>query len=175
LKKFLSSVIIKRKQNRGGKKVDGGGTTKYVLDGLAVIKEYDGSNNLLASYTPGISIRKDSSSYWYHYDGLGSTTTTTNSSQSVENIYAYDAFGNLLSASGTLNQPYRYVGHQFYYSEGDIGLLLLGHRWYDADVGRFVSRDPIGEKGGINLFWYTDNFRKPLSGMNPYASSTTPA
>jgi len=69
------------------KKIDSGGTTKYVLDGLAVLKEYDGSNNLLATYTPGISIRKNSNSYWYNYDGLGSITTTTDSSQSIENAY----------------------------------------------------------------------------------------
>ncbi|HNS32320.1 MAG TPA: RHS repeat-associated core domain-containing protein [bacterium] len=139
------------------KKIDSGGTTKYVLDGLAVLKEYDDSNNLLATYTPGISIRKNSNSYWYNYDGLGSITTTTDSSQSIENAYTYDAFGNQLSSSGSLTQPYRYVGQQYYYSEGDIGLQLLGQRWYDAEIGRFVNRDPIVYNGGINLYAYVVN------------------
>ena len=63
-------------------------------------------------------------------------------------------FPNLFSS---LTQPYRYVGQQYYYSEGDIGFQLLGQRWYDAEIGRFVSRDPIGYIGGINLYSYTKN------------------
>jgi RHS repeat-associated protein len=139
------------------KKIVSIGTVKYVLDGLAVLKEYDGSDNVIASYTPSISIQKASSSYFYHYDGLGNTQGTTDSSQNTENTYTYDAFGNILSSGGSLDQPYQYVGQEYYYSEGNIGLQLLGQRWYDAEVGRFVSRDPISYVGGINLYRYTKN------------------
>jgi len=44
------------------------------------------------------------------------------------------------------------VGQEFYYTEGDIAFQLLGQRWYDAEMGRFVNRDPIGYEGGINLY-----------------------
>jgi uncharacterized protein RhaS with RHS repeats len=45
-------------------------------------------------------------------------------------------------------------------------LYLLGQRWYDEDVGRFISRDPIGEKeGGLNLYYYVSN--KPLYFVDP--------
>ena len=36
-------------------------------------------------------------------------------------------------------------------------MYLLGQRWYDASVGRFISRDPIGEVGGLNLYVYGNN------------------
>jgi len=41
--------------------------------------------------------------------------------------------------------------------ERKLGLYLLGQRWYDSEVGRFISRDPIGEKGGVNLYVYVGN------------------
>jgi len=75
-----------------------------------------------------------------------------------------------LYSSGSLSQSYRYVGQQFYYTEGDLGRKLLGMRWYDAEVGRFVARDPIGTRSGINLYGYVDSVGKPLymyAGNNP--------
>jgi len=56
-----------------------------------------------------------------------------------------------VESSGSLSQPYRYVGQEFYYTEGDIGFQLLGQHWYDADVGRFVSRDPKPRQGKKQL------------------------
>jgi len=38
-----------------------------------------------------------------------------------------------------------------------LELKLLGQRWYDSGVGRFISRDPIGEEGGLNLYGYVGN------------------
>ena len=51
---------------------------------------------------------------------------------------------------------------------------LLGQRWYDGGVGRFISRDPIGEEGGLNLYVYVGNngvnYADP-EGENPYLIS----
>jgi len=77
--------------------------------------------------------------------------------------YAYDAFGNLLASTGALSQPYGYVGQEFYYTGPNLGLQLLGMRWYDPQMGRFVARDPIGTRGGINLYGYVDSVGKPLN------------
>jgi RHS repeat-associated protein len=87
----------------------------------------------------------------------------------VVSEYVYDGWGNLVSSSGSVSQPYEYVGREGYYREGD--LYLLGQRWYDSSAGRFISRDPIGEKGGVNLYVYVgnDSMNKvdPI-GTNPY-------
>ncbi len=90
------------------------------------------------------------------YDRLGSVRFMTDETGAIIQEYIYDAFGNLLSSSGSISQPYQYVGREGYYREGDIGLYLLGQRWYDAEVGRFVSRDLIGHRI-LNLYFYCRN------------------
>ncbi len=56
-------------------------------------------------------------------------------------------------------------GGQFGYYTDDTGRTLLGHRFYDAGMGRFVTRDPIGYKGGINLYGFTGN--NPVNESDP--------
>jgi len=135
---------------------------------LAVLEEYDGSGGVLRSYVPGVSVSIRSYvsgvcfvsggvSYFYHYDRLGSVRFMSDESGNVVSEYVYDGWGNLVSSSGSVSQPYEYVGEQYYYTEPTINLQLLGARWYDSSVGRFISRDPIGEEGGVNLYVYVGN------------------
>ena len=122
-------------------KVDSSGTKNYVCDGdspaSAVLK--DGS----AVYTPGLSERRGSTSKFLHGDALGSTRGITDSSQSVTDSMLYDAFGNVLSRTGTTPTPFGFVGKLQYQTDSDSGLQLLGHRYYDPSIGRFLSQDPI--------------------------------
>ena len=82
---------------------------------------------------------------YYHFDELGSTRLLTDTSGNVTDRYAYDAYGSLLSHDrfeGSVNQPYQYVGQLGYYThwmEPDFGLLQLGVRFYDPEVGRFTQ------------------------------------
>jgi len=41
--------------------------------------------------------------------------------------------------------------------QGDTGFVQFLHRWYDAETGKWLRRDPIGVEGGINLYAYTEN------------------
>jgi len=82
-------------------------------------------------------------SAWRHplYDGLGSTRQLINQTdQAVTDTYSYEAFGNLLSSTGTTPNPYRYVGSLGYYQTGS-NLMHLGARYYMPEVGRFAGRD----------------------------------
>jgi len=124
-------------------KIVGGCEVKYLMDELAVLCEYDGSGNIKREYVPGISMKENGKTYYYITDRLGNVRYVTESSGSVVQSYLYSPFGKIHTSSGSLTQPYQYVGEEFYYTEGDIGLKLLGYRWYDSDVGRFISRDPI--------------------------------
>jgi len=115
--------------------------------------------------------------YYYITDRLGNVRYVVDSSGVVVKSYLYSPFGQIHSSSGSLNQPYQYVGGEFYWTEEDTGLKLLGQRWYDGDVGRFISRDPIGEEGGLNLYGYVRN--NPVNktdpeGKNPYKINGTP-
>jgi len=91
-----------------------------------------------------ISQRRGSSSYFYHYDGLGSTKALTDVNQNTQASYIYDAWGNILQTNGTVVNPYLYVGELGYYADGNAGMYLLTQRWYNPVVGRFVVRDPKG-------------------------------
>jgi RHS repeat-associated protein len=113
-----------------------------------VIAEAQGAN-ILAYYTQGqglISQRRNNASYFYHYDGLGSTKALTDANQNIQNTTKYDAWGNILQSSGTITNPYLYVGELGYYGDGDAGMYLLTQRWYNPVIGRFVVRDPIEDE-----------------------------
>jgi len=125
------------------RKVDSTGTFNYATDGTGpgspVLK--DGA----AVYTPGLSERRGVASKFYHADALGSTRGITDSTQTVTDSILYDAFGMVVSRTGTTPTPFGFVGGEQYQTDTDSGLMLLGHRYYDASVGRFISQDPIGD------------------------------
>ena len=92
----------------------------------------------------------------------GVKNTSTQVSPGTVAKLRYDAFGNIVGASGTWagNEAH---GGGFGYQTDSTGLQLLGHRWYDPLTGRFISKDPIGS--GDNWYAYCDN--NPLTAADP--------
>ena len=82
---------------------------------------------------------------------------------SVTDTALYDGFGMTVSRTGSTATPFGFVGAGQYQSDGDSGLMLLGHRMYDTSVGRFISSDPA--KAGAN--WYAYCGDNPLSRTDP--------
>jgi RHS repeat-associated protein len=80
---------------------------------------------------------------YYGYDGGGNVRNLTNSVGAVTDTYEYDAFGNLLSQTGTTPNLYRYRGEQY---DSDLDLYYLRARWYNPATGRFLSQDPLPGK-----------------------------
>jgi RHS repeat-associated protein len=76
--------------------------------------------------------------------------------------YDYDAYGKPTYDVGRLSTNFRYAG-MFYLEEA--GLYLTQYRVYDPKTGRWLSRDPIGESGGVNLYNYVKN--NPLNSIDP--------
>jgi RHS repeat-associated protein len=74
--------------------------------------------------------------------------------------YAYDALSKAGRAAG-LKQPLRFQGQ---YYDHETGLHYNRHRYYDPHSGRFVSKDPIGLRGGINVHAYGPN---PVDSIDP--------
>ncbi|MEE9912922.1 MAG: hypothetical protein K4571_14505 [Deltaproteobacteria bacterium] len=92
--------------------------------------------------------------YYYHTDGLGSVVALTDASGAVVQTYAYDSFGRI-TQSGSLVQPYTYTAREY---DSETGLYYYRARYYDPKAGRFLTRDPIGFKGGdFNLYAYGGN------------------
>ncbi len=56
--------------------------------------------------------------------------------------YTYSAYGELTASSGSDVNPFRYGGQFGYYTDATFGTILCGFRWYDPDLGRWLSRDP---------------------------------
>ena len=72
-----------------------------------------------------------------------------------------------VSKTGTTPTPFGFVGASQYQTDSDSGLQLLGHRYYDASIGRFLSADPA--KSGTNWYAYCDN--NPLRAIDPLGLS----
>ena len=69
------------------------------------------------------------------------------------------------SSSGTHQGPFGYGGPYGYQTDPDTGLMLLGHRFYDPSVGRFLTRDPI--KDGRNWYGYGGGWANPVNSVDP--------
>jgi RHS repeat-associated protein len=72
--------------------------------------------------------------------------------------YDYDAFGNrITNTAPELGEDVNPFGFSTKFTDEETGLVYYGYRYYAPEVGRWVSRDPIGEKGGINLYGMVGN------------------
>jgi len=138
-------------------KADSEGYTQFIYQGpnmLALMQERDSSENTVVQYTSGVGLenmRRDTGSgmasgdsSFFHYDALGSTQELTDSNEDVTDTYRYNAWGQILTRTGTTTNPHTYVGKERYYLTPDPVLYLLGLRYYDMQLGRFVTLDPIG-------------------------------
>jgi RHS repeat-associated protein len=95
-----------------------------------------------------------SSSYFYTKDHLGSIREMSDSSGNVQAVYTYDPYGKPTKLQGSLASDFQYCGYYFHAFSG-LGLTL--NRAYNAVLGRWINRDPIRERGGINLYAYVRN------------------
>ncbi len=145
--------------------------TEYLVDpfGLGnVVGEYDGAGNLQAHYVHalGLTSRVGSagSAAFYQFDAIGNTTQLTGAAGGVLNAYSYLPFGEALSASETVANPFEFVGQFGVMREGS-GIDYMRNRWYAPAQGRFTQADPIGLAGGTNLYAYVGN--NPISLIDP--------
>jgi RHS repeat-associated protein len=125
--------------------------------GASVLASVLGSG--LAHYTPGTSERQGGESRFFHA-GIKSFDAQTDESGSVAATRRYDAFGNTLAGGWT--SPFAHGGPWGYQTDAN-GLQLLGHRYYDPTLGRFLTRDPAED--GRNHHTYCWN--NPVSGVDP--------
>ena len=147
-------------------------TTWYLYDGWNVIAEYTGSTPALArTQTWGIdlsgtlqgaggvggllAVRTGGVNYFTTYDGNGNVSEYLTSSGVVAAHFEYDPFGNTIIDTDTNNQ----FTYRFSTKPIDLvtGWFYYLYRWYDAPNGRWPSRDPIEEEGGVNLYGFVEN------------------
>jgi len=144
------------------------GTTNYLYDGRTLLEEVDQNGNVLARYTqnrridePLAELRSGTASY-YDADGLQTITSLSNSGGSLASTYAYDAFGNITSSTGSVANPFRFTGREF---DPEMGAYFYRARYYDQNVGRFLSEDPLRYPDGTGFYVYVNN--DPLNLFDP--------
>lgn len=141
-----------------------GAYTNYIYDRQDVVKDVN-SDGSIVEYLNGLGmdnkLRQTSSAgtFYFVQDHLGSTRALTDASGNVVESEQYDSFGD--GAGSTLTR-YGYTGRE---RDADTGLYYYRARWYDPQAGRFLSEDPIGFDGGINLYAYVEN--NPLNNSDP--------
>lgn len=141
-----------------------GVSTNYSYDSADVVLDVNsGGSTVTYLNGPGVDNKlKQSSSastLYFIQDRLGSTTTLTDAAGNPVEAEQYDSFGN---GAGSQFTRYGYTGREL---DPDTGLYYYRARWYDPQAGRFVSEDPIGFAGGINLYRYVGN--NPLRLLDP--------
>jgi RHS repeat-associated protein len=89
-------------------------------------------------------------------DALGTVRDVVDDSGDVIQSYEFNEHGIPMvgsgASSGTFSPKTYQGGLSVNDDRNDSGLYLMGHRHYAAELGRFISRDPIGFRGGLNLF-----------------------
>lgn len=91
------------------------------------------------------------------YDGNGNIVAWTDSSGITKQRIDYDPFGNVVTREGVAGFEAPAWGFSTKYQDKETGLLYYGFRFYDPVTGRWPSRDPIEEEGGINLYGFVGN------------------
>jgi RHS repeat-associated protein len=74
----------------------------------------------------------------------------------MKSLYDDDPFGRTIESSGTYKNTNKFRFSTKYF-EDDWGLSYYGYRYYQADTGRWLNRDPIGESMGIGLYVFAVN------------------
>ncbi|WLE97264.1 MAG: RHS repeat-associated core domain-containing protein [Candidatus Electrothrix communis] len=159
-------------------------TRFFVYDGWNLIEELDGAGSTTASYVHGLDLsqslqgagsiggilaRVDHGTdkvHLYFYDANGNVGQLLDSADgSVVAAYEYAPFGGMTSAMGSYAEtnPFRFSSK---YADDTTGLYYYGYRYYSPDTGRWLSRDPIGEDGGVNLYGFIVN--NPISYIDAF-------
>jgi RHS repeat-associated protein len=107
--------------------------TQFGIDGLTLAKYEYGPDRLLSLSQPGEGRQ------FYLFDALGSPVNLVDHEGTLQTRTQYDAWGNVRSEVGESWNPFGFTGHEL---DDETGLYYAKARFYDPEVGRFLSEDP---------------------------------
>jgi len=158
-------------------KNENGIITRYLTDALnptgyeQVMEELNGGYGVVKRYTYGHDLISQTeeiagNTYYYGYDGTGSVRLLFDSAGSIVAEYEYDAFGNVLSKTGGVDNSYMFHGE---WMDKDLGLYYLRARWYSPEIGRFMSMDEFerNTEQPISLNKYLSFNEDPVNKQDP--------
>jgi len=148
--------------------------TEYMwdVDNDSLLMETDGDGNATAVYTNTpdpygelISQHRDGQTYYHHYDGQLSTRQVTDDSQTVVESATFTAFGETVTKTSSIVNPFGYKGALGYYTNGETEDIYVRARTYETTLARWLLMDPLGVDVWANLFAYCAN--SPLQFVDP--------
>lgn len=177
VKNAIGSSIFKASYDEQGRRIQtqtADGITIYYYENDHVIYETDANNNITVEYTwdevgNPVTMTKDGQTYYYHLNGHGDVKYLTDQNGNVVASYQYDAWGNIISQFTSVissSNPYRYAGYRY---DTVTNLYYLMTRYYNADMGRFITADKFGgvvtDPNSLNLYTYVNN--NPVNYIDP--------
>uniref|UniRef100_UPI00143E0E9A RHS repeat-associated core domain-containing protein n=1 Tax=Pseudomonas veronii TaxID=76761 RepID=UPI00143E0E9A len=150
-------------------------TTEFFWQGDKLVAEHHAEKHRSYLYEPD-SFRplallegfgpKDTKPYHYQLDHLGTPQELTNPEGEIVWSARYRAYGEITRLDiGTVDNPLRFQGQYF---DQESGLHYNRHRYYNPDVGRYLTPDPVKLAGGINGYQYVPN---PTGWVDPIGLS----
>lgn len=147
--------------------------------GVATVFHYDFDGNIIAESQPGgtfaaeylylgrsrlakVDVSTDTH-YYYLNNYLGTPIMMTDDTGMVAWEAFYKPYGEAdINPNSDIENNFRFAGQYF---DEETGLHYNWQRYYDPKTGRYLTPDPVGLKGGINLFAYT--FNNPVNTIDP--------
>ncbi len=132
----------------------------FYWDGDAILSDVDGGHIREFIFWPGSFepiawVNEMGELYSFDTDQIDLPHEVVNESGQVVWSATFGAFGETLETSQAVERnPIRFQGQ---YYDGETGLCYNRHRNYDSHTAAFVSQDPIGLVGGINIYEYVPN------------------
>ena len=158
--------------------------TSYIYDSNGNLIKQSNGLEFLYDHTGVFAVKHGEETYFYRKDAQGNVVALLDNTGTVVVKYKYDAWGNckVLNASGVeitdkthigILNPFRY---RSYYFDTEISLYFLKTRYYDPEIGRFMTIDDIGyldpdSINGLNLYAYCLN--NPLKYIDHFGCSVT--
>ena len=130
-------------------------STKDFVWADGVMREARNSSGALLNQYFELGQTIGGSDYFYTKEGYaGSVREMTDSSGAMAAQYTFDFFGRATKIQGASSSDFQFDGYYFHIPSG---LCLTVNRPYNPSIGRWINRDPIGERGGNNLYAYVNN------------------
>lgn len=149
-----------------------GGTTQYLYDGVNPVQEISGSSasaNLLTGGLDEYFQRTDSAGARnFLTDALGSTLALSDSTGTTQTSYTFEPFGNTTTSGAATTNSFAFTGREL----DATGLYFYRARYYNPQLQRFISEDPI-EFGGGDANLYSIAGDEPTDFLDPTGLTRT--